>query len=662
MSVSLPQPSREAAESFLRGQVRDAIHLVSIEPDGPGLSGRYFGDDAAGAAEWAIAENSRQRNVYWTVNQVRPDCGVKPKKSSIAAARFVHVDIDPPKNGGEFDRTTKLLELDLLACPPSLIIDSGNGLQALWRLEPSVPDWRAIEDINRGAESVLGADHCHNIDRLLRIPGTVNYPDKKKQSAGRVPVLATSISCDDVSHTAEALAELFPPIPADKKTSEKVVLGDVALITADDLDLPDLELIRAAIERPKGEDRSDDGFHCACLMLHAGATPEQVAGILLNPENAVSGHYLDQSIPERAVRRAIESARAAVKSNFPTVPPEKPRGLHYLRLDEIEIDFSPLYLVKGMLDQGEMSVMYGDSNSGKTFLALDIAYAIAAGREWHGRRVKKGLVVYVAAEGGRGIHKRLIALRERYGSAGTAFALVPCSVDLLRPNGDTAGLIALIKKAEAEFGEPAILVVIDTLSRALAGGDENASNDMGAFIKNVDKIRSGTSAHTLVIHHCGKDAAKGARGHTSLRAATDTEIEIAERTVTVTKQRNLDREPAFPFGLEVVTVGTDDEGMAVTSCLVHYPAKADADMSPDMKLAIEALRQACADATPEGADVGSCQPVSFNAWSLVFKAKKGCPQVHSRNSYADKVLRTLRTIADKNGWIAITERNQYYIP
>lgn len=319
---SPPGDMLPVVESFLRDQVRDAIHLVSIEPDGPGLDGRYFGEDAAEAAKWAIAENSRPRNIYWTVNKIGPGCGKKPKKSDIVAARFVHADVDPPKSGG-FDRGSKLLQLDLLACPPSLIIDSGNGLQPLWRLDSETADWRTIEDISRGAESVLEADHCHNIDRLLRVPGTVNYPNKIKRAAGRVPVLATSVSaCEGAAYPVEALAKMFPPIQADKKDSEKVALDPFELITADDLALPNHELIRAAIEHPKGEDRSADGFHCACLMLHAGAAPEQVAGILLNPENAVSGHYLSQAYPDRAARRVIERAWEKVKPGFPAIEPE----------------------------------------------------------------------------------------------------------------------------------------------------------------------------------------------------------------------------------------------------------------------------------------------------------------------------------------------------
>jgi RecA-family ATPase len=93
-------------------------------------------------------------------------------------------------------------------------------------------------------------------------------------------------------------------------------------------------------------------------------------------------------------------------------------------------------------------------------------------------------------------------------------------------------LIDLIAEVARQTDKRVVLVVIDTLARAMAGGNENASEDMGAFVRNVDRVRSATSAHTMIVHHSGKNKAAGARGHSSLRAATDTEIEIDQRIVT----------------------------------------------------------------------------------------------------------------------------------
>ncbi len=191
-------------------------------------------------------------------------------------------------------------------------------------------------------------------------------------------------------------------------------------------------------------------------------------------------------------------------------------------------------------------------------------------------------MVYVAAECGLGIKERLDAFRDRYLTEEGAlhleevpFAVVPSSVDLCDPNGHTEELIRLIRE---HFSDTEIvLVVIDTLSRAMAGHNENASEDMTDFIRNCDRIRQTLNCHLLVVHHSGKDVAAGSRGHSSLRAATDTEIEVAKdkktgiSTATVTKQRDRSCGDEFHFRIEQVEIGLDENGAPITSCVVVEP-------------------------------------------------------------------------------------------
>ena len=183
-------PERASIESFLETIGRD-LHLCSIVPDG-NCTGRWFGADVPAATEWAAAESLAGRNVYWTTNQVAKGCNKKPSKADIVAARFAHVDIDPPKDGGPIDKLQTQAELVALPFPPTLIIDSGGGLQAFWRLSGPA-SLAEVESVNQSLAERLGGDHCHNIDRLMRLPGTVNYPNSKKRAAGRIPVLAKVI-------------------------------------------------------------------------------------------------------------------------------------------------------------------------------------------------------------------------------------------------------------------------------------------------------------------------------------------------------------------------------------------------------------------------------------------------------------------------------------
>lgn len=228
-------------------------------------------------------------------------------------------------------------------------------------------------------------------------------------------------------------------------------------------------------------------------------------------------------------------------------------------------------LIKGVQDQGAMTVLYGESNAGKTFVAMDMAYHVARGLPWAGRRTAGLPVLYVAAEGGQGAKKRAAALAAKHGAC-DAFHFLLHPINLLRADADLVPLIESIRDCGAAFG----LVVIDTLSRAMAGGDENASTDMGAMVKHLDALRHATGAHIMIVHHSGKDRAKGARGHSLLRAATDTEIEVADREIVVTKQRDLDGAFASGFVLDVVTLGVDSDGDPVTSCTVRLVSVAEA--------------------------------------------------------------------------------------
>lgn len=273
-------------------------------------------------------------------------------------------------------------------------------------------------------------------------------------------------------------------------------------------------------------------------------------------------------------------------------------------LDEIELILNQLYLIKGWLDRGAASALYGPSNVGKTFLALDMGLHVAAGLRWHGVRVATACpVVYVAAEGGRGVRNRLEAVwcdkpdLARAAVAGQ-FRLLPVTLDLCA-KGDAPALIEALRSLPDMPG----LIIIDTLARSLGAGDENSGQDMGAFIASVDRIRAATGAHVMVIHHSGKDGAKGARGHSSLRGAVDTEIELTRDGLTITaeakKQRDMPSGKTFSYTLRSVYLGDDQDGDAITSCVVEpsdaSAVKRGARVTGQPLIALQALDEALAE-------------------------------------------------------------------
>jgi hypothetical protein len=170
--------------------------------------------------------------------------------------------------------------------------------------------------------------------------------------------------------------------------------------------------------------------------------------------------------------------------------------------------------VEDLLTTSSFVVVYGEPGSRKTFWVLDLCLHVASGRQWSGREVDHGAVLYCALEGGNGILNRVAAARHRLGlPSDTAFALLRTPLDLRSPDGDTEKLTEIISQVAERAGLPVRLVVIDTLARALGGGNENGPEDMGALIGNADRIRYDTGACVLFIHHTGKDATKGSRGH-----------------------------------------------------------------------------------------------------------------------------------------------------
>ena len=230
--------------------------------------------------------------------------------------------------------------------------------------------------------------------------------------------------------------------------------------------------------------------------------------------------------------------------------------------------------VEDLLCENQFSVIYGESNCGKTFFMLDLAMHVAMGLKWRDKHVEQGGVLYCALEGGAGTKNRIYAFKEHHQiTADIPLAIIPSSMNLLDPKGDIQDLCLSIKEASDRIGKIK-LIVIDTLSRAISGGDENSSMDMGQLVINADYIRAITGAHIAFVHHSGKDSAKGARGHSSLRAAVDTEIEISRpdtispSTIKVVKQREMEMTEDMAFGLSKVVLGENIRGKEISSCIV----------------------------------------------------------------------------------------------
>lgn len=242
--------------------------------------------------------------------------------------------------------------------------------------------------------------------------------------------------------------------------------------------------------------------------------------------------------------------------------------------DELPDQYDPPdELLEGVLTAGDGSVLYGDSNSGKTFLVIDIAASVARGVAWMGKRTEPGLVVYLAAESPASVRGRLQAYQKHHGCKVPNFAIVQSQIDLFDGDDDTNRVISLVYQLERQRGQKVRLIVGDTLARLSAGANENAGQDMGLVVRRFDRIRTECKAHFLLIHHSGKNAANGARGWSGIRAAIDTEIEIVDspsgRCAEIMKQRDLSTKgERIGFRLDPVQLGITKWGKPATSCVV----------------------------------------------------------------------------------------------
>lgn len=224
--------------------------------------------------------------------------------------------------------------------------------------------------------------------------------------------------------------------------------------------------------------------------------------------------------------------------------------------------------IRGVLPEQGLASVYGASGSGKTFLVMDMVLALSAGRDWFGHRVARPLpVTYAALEGEAGISSRVKAHKERYGDSVAAVHYLLQSFNLL--NAVDVGALA---ESIVSVGGAGGVVVLDTLNRAAPGADENDSRNMGQIIAAAKDLQTLVGGLVLLVHHTGKDASKGLRGHSSLHAALDAAIEVIRegdrRSWRIGKVKDGADGMLCDFRLDVVEVGIDEEGEPITSCVV----------------------------------------------------------------------------------------------
>jgi len=266
--------------------------------------------------------------------------------------------------------------------------------------------------------------------------------------------------------------------------------------------------------------------------------------------------------------------------------------------DTIEIPNDPTYLVKDLLPDVGLAVIFGPEKCGKSFWLFDVMMHVALGWPYRGHDVIQGPVVYCALEGGRGFAKRIVAFRQEFlaqDSDPVPFWLIDVRLDLIKEH---TALIAAIR-SQLKNTNPAA-VVIDTLNRAL-NGSENDDEDMGKFIAAADAVRDAFNCLVAIIHHTPLSGGRP-RGHSSLGGADDAQISVEKNdasgivTCKVVHMKDDASDLVLASKLKRVEIGTDSKRNPITSCVetVKATASTNSNLPRTQRFALDALKKVLA--------------------------------------------------------------------
>lgn len=533
-------------------------------------AGRLYTDKPAIAR--LLDARSADNNFYCTAVLSGTDENGKPRRVKPLAVRLgvlVADDVNPQ---------------DLIGSPSYIIETSPNKFQAGVRLDPSDPDVHDMPLVDavmhRMAEKGLVPKDAsgNNLVRYVRLPVGTNT---KQRETG--PFSVRLAEWNDESYSLADAAGMFG---IDLDDARQGVL-DPAVPMPPLAAGTDTATLLAALSAEKPNERT---YHESLLRLSSklvasgmapGAVVEHVRGVMLAVQ-PTEGQELARwqarfdEIP-RMVAGAEKFAPAQQQKVELALAVLRKSQQFLLSLDELAtIAGNVSWLVKGMIPADSMGILFGASGTYKSFVALDLCLHMAHGMNWLDRRSKQGSVLYVASEGGAGIHRRVMAWHKERGLEPTG-ALRVCITPLLLSEEEQLKFLA---DEISKLLEPPSLIVIDTLSQTFSG-DENAASDIGDYLRNINsELRARFNSTVLIIHHTGHAASERPRGSSALTANVDFMLGIFRPDPAVMtcvlethKQKDGDRAQGAQFDLKRHVLGTDSDGDEISSlAAVHNDA------------------------------------------------------------------------------------------
>jgi hypothetical protein len=319
--ADVPQPNLDETEEALGHLPHASVeHLVLIQ-EGRGAQTKTFRRDRLAEAHGWLADKQGRQNCYFHVNILRADLqDWKAKRSDVVAVRMLHVDLD------EADGRARL---EAFPVKPTWVVHSGGGHQGFWFLRQPSTELDRAENLNQQIAKFLGGDHCHNLDRVMRLPGTLNVPNAKKRAAGRwVTVASTVVELTDYSR-AYGLEEIETALA---NTGQALLAGgQLSCVNLAEIaeHIPPfvLGLIEHGddLEHPMGSEsasypsRSEVLFRVACELVRAKLSEVAIVSIFTNPAYKIADSVLEKGDPGSYARRQAAQAARAIGDGWPTV-------------------------------------------------------------------------------------------------------------------------------------------------------------------------------------------------------------------------------------------------------------------------------------------------------------------------------------------------------
>jgi len=618
----------------------DGVFEIRIPKAGRHRTIRGYFNELETAARAVSAWSGKVPAVYLTLNPVNPALLARASNrletyaetttsdSDILQRRWLLIDLDPKRPAGisssAAEHTAALKRAEAIytwlhdqGWPEPIMADSGNGAHLLYRiaLTHDVENTQTIQQTLKAlaarfdTPAVSVDTSVYNASRISKLYGT--WTCKGDDTADRphrlsrilsAPVEPEPVALDLLEELArQAPAEPRRPTPEPRSTSGDF-FAQVNQAAMDRLNQWVPLLFPAArpyrdgyrvtsrnLQRDCEEDLGiqpegikDFGVHdmgdphggrrtpIDLVIEHGRATDAKEAALWLCDQMGIS--------PDRLGWRKTESATPPTTGHVPhakedhsstkeSAPPE------FISLAEfIAGPPTTSYLIKSILPATGLGQVFGSSNVGKSFLLIDLAMHLASGKPWRGLKTKKIPVLYIAAEGMAGLSARMKAWTLRYGCVPDLFFVRPYSAQLTAPEA----AMALAERIRS-LPYPPQFIVLDTLAANFGPGDENSAEDMAAAMNGLRMLAGRWFA--LCAHHSGHGDKTRSRGHSSLYAALDVEMQVERPDpqgpikVAHTKCRDMERMEPFFFNLEPMALPWADEDGEPINSAVLVPAE-----------------------------------------------------------------------------------------